>query len=338
MTYRFPAALVAVAVAACSDVVTAPPAPIEGSFTVDASSGWVYVSLADSATVVPTPSARESDQWDIAFSVTNVTLNGGDAGPGGVAGACICQNAGASAAEILAMTVDSEEADFEAVTEVPSSASFIEDELTPAIAAWHSGSGASATADPSRVFLVRLTDGTSYAKLHVTAIDNATATSAGRVTIEYAVQSNSTAGFGPTRTITLDAGVAAESAADLNSATPFSTLPATWDVRLVGWDILVNGGVSGPGTASVATGSDSFESTTTAAVAAQAYRPDVYAGVFGASRWYRYNLANDNRISPTFDVYLIRRGTAVYALQITNYYSAAAQPRHITFRYRQIAP
>ena len=61
------------------------------------------------------------------------------------------------------------------------------------------------------------------------------------------------------------------------------------------------------------------------------------ADAFAASRWYRYNLAGDNRISPTFDVYLIRRGSAVYKLQVLDYYSDTGAPRNITFRYQQIA-
>src|SRR5687768_10371157 len=76
---------------ACSDAVTDPPALASGEFTVDASASWTYVSLADSV-VVSLTSPRESSEWDIAFFATNVTLNGGDAGPGGVTGACVCLN------------------------------------------------------------------------------------------------------------------------------------------------------------------------------------------------------------------------------------------------------
>jgi hypothetical protein len=326
----------AVLLASCNDAVTEPPPVIEGTFTVDASTGWVYVSLADSATVVPTPSARESSAWDIGFSTTSVTLNGGEAGPGGVTGACVCQNAGATNAEILAMTPEAEKPDFDAVTSVPAGATFVEDELTPAITSWYSGSGATASADESKVFLVRLADGSSFAKVRVAAIQNASAGNPGAVTLEYAVQSSASAAFGQTRTITVDATSASQTSVDLN-ADAFSTEAGEWDIRLVGWNLLVNGGVSGPGAAGVATGSGSFESITTASTTPQAYRIDVYAGVFGTHQWYKYNLANDNRISPTFDVYLVKRGTTVYKLQITNYYNASAQPRHITFRYRRIA-
>src|SRR5688500_1328968 len=145
--------------AACSsDDVTAPPPPVEGSFTVDASRSWNYVSLGDSALVSPTPAAGQSAAWDIAFFATNVTLNGGQAGPGGVTGFCICQNATATNDQVLAMTPESEEADFEAVTAVPAGATLTADALTPAITGGFSGTGASAAAEPSKPLLVRPSD------------------------------------------------------------------------------------------------------------------------------------------------------------------------------------
>jgi hypothetical protein len=317
--------------AACSDAVTDPPALASGEFTVDASNSWTYVSLSDSAVVTPV-APREAGDWDIAFFATNVTLNGGAAGPSGVTGACICQNEIATNAEILAMTAASEKDAFDAVTAVPPEATFESDALTPAFSAWYTGTGAAAAADPSRVFLVRLSDGTSFAKVHVTGITGATATSFGTVTLEYAVQTSATAAFAATKTIT----VSTDAAVDLNTDA-VTTSPTAWDVRLEGAALLVNSGVSGPGAAGVADGTDTFANTTTASTQPQAYRTDRYAGIFGSSPWYRYNIAGDNRISPTFDVYLVKRGSAVYKMQIINYYSASGAPRHITFRYQQIA-
>src|SRR5688500_9284978 len=85
----FVASLACLGAACSSDDVTAPPPPAEGSFTVDASRNWTYVSLADSTLIAPTPAANQSAAWDIAFFATNVTLNGGQAGPGGVTGFCV---------------------------------------------------------------------------------------------------------------------------------------------------------------------------------------------------------------------------------------------------------
>ena len=331
------AAALIVATACTSDDVTAPPPPPQGSFTLDATQRWSYVSLADSAVVSPTPSANQSGAWDIAFFATNVTLNGGQAGPGDVTGLCICQNAGASNDQILAMTPESEQADFDAVTSVPAGATFVSDVLTPAISAWFTGTGASATADPARVFLVRLADSLSYAKVHVTGIAGASATSPGQVTLEYAVQASPTAALGTSRTLTVDVSTGAKSV-DLDAGT-ITTSATDWDLRVDGFTILVNGGISGPGKGGAAVGTGSYEAITTAKTQDQAYQIDRYTGVFGTNRYYRYNIDanNPNRISPTFDVYLIKRGSAVYKLQIVNYYNATNQPRHVAFRYKQIA-
>jgi hypothetical protein len=327
------AALASLLLSACGDSVTEPPPPVEGTITVDASAAWTYVNLETGATVTPSPSARESSAWDIGFFATSVSLNGGAAGPAGVMGSCLCQNAAATNDEVLAMTDVSELAEYEAVSSVGSSATFSADALVPALSAWYTGTGAAAVADPAKVFLVRLSNGSSFAKVHVTNIQGASATSAGSVTLEYAVQATSADAFGATKTITL---TSASTSADLKTDALIST-GNTWDVRLEGWNLVLNGGVSGSGSAAAADGGETFATTTTAVTAPQAYRTDGFGGVFSASPWYRYNILGDNRISPTFNVYFVKRGTSVYKIQIINYYSSTGTARHITFRYKRIA-
>jgi hypothetical protein len=328
----------ALAVTACAtDDVTGPPAPVAGAFTVDASTRWVYVSLRDSAIVTPSPSAGESSAWDIAFNATNVTLNGGQAGPGGVTGFCVCQNSGANLtnAQWLALTADGERPDFDAITAVPAGAAFAADVLTPAFTGWFTGSGAGAVASPDSVYFVRLSDSSGVAKVRVTQLQGASATSAGRVTLEYALAGNGQAAFGASRTAALDLATGAKSL-DLQTGQP--TTGVDWELRFDGFAARVNGGVSGPGNAAAAKITTATWATATpATTAANAFRTDVHAGVFNASRFYKYNIGGDNRITPTFDVYLIRRGSTVYKLQIVNYYSATGQARHIAFRYQQIA-
>jgi hypothetical protein len=332
------AAAASLAASACAtNDVTAPPPVAAGAFTVDATTRWVYVSLRDSAIVTPTPSANESGAWDIAFNATNVTLNGGQAGPGGVTGHCICQNSATnpSNAQWLAMTPESERADFEAVTAVPAGAAFTADALTPAITGWYTGSGAAAVASPDSVYLVRLSDSSGVAKVRVTQLQGASATSAGRVTVEYALAANGATTFGAARTATLDLTGGARSL-DLNTGQ--ATTAADWELRFDGFAVRVNGGVSGPGKGAAAKlAGATFATATPNGTPANAYRTDVYAGVFNTSRFYRYNLGGDNRITPSFDVYLVRRGSAVYKLQIVNYYSATGQARFVAFRYQQIA-
>ncbi len=337
LTRTLIAASIPLLAAACAsdDVIAAPPASA-GEFTVNATSSWVYVSLRDSSLVVPQPSASESGAWDIAFSATNVTLNGGAAGPGGVAGACLCQNLSASNHAVVGMTPANQEAAFDTVSAVPAGLAFTADAMTPAISGWYAGVGSAAVADSGKTFLVRLSDSLSFAKVRVRSLQNPTATSAGRVTLEYAVQSSATAAFGPVRTLEIDLTTPGARNVDLNTGT-LTTAANEWDLRFDGFTVRVNGGVSGPAKAAAAAATAGFAATTSAAVQANAFRTDVYAGVFGTNRFYRYNIGNDNRISPTFDVYFVKRGAVVYKLQIVNYYNAVGQARHITFRYEQIA-
>lgn len=331
------ALLAALALGACATDQVAGNADLvtEGTFTVDASTSWRYVNLSDSALVVPSPSASESGAWDIAFNATNVTLNGGEAGPGGITAACICQNAAATGDEVLLMTAESERADFDAVTTVPAGLTWYSDALTPALAGWFTGAGATAAADPSRSWLVRLRDSTGYAVVRVASVAAPSATSAGVVTLEFALQPNAAAPLGAVQSLQVDLTTPGAKRVDL--ATGALTTSATdWDLRLEGFTIRVNGGVSGAGKGGAALNTAAFEATTTAVTQANAYRTDVYAGVFGAHRYYRYNLAGDHRISPSFDVYLLRRGTTTWKVQVVSYYSATGTPRQVTFRWERI--
>jgi hypothetical protein len=184
------------------------------------------------------------------------------------------------------------------------------------------------------VFLVRLADSTSFAKVHITQLSNPTATSPGVVTIEYAVQADSNGVFGSVQTLDVDLAAGPQQV-DLNTGTVGASV-TDWDLLIDGFSIRLNGGVSGTGDAAAAAATEDFANVTTAVTFGSAYRVDSFSGVFGEFPWYRYNLAGDNRISPTFDVYLIRRGNTTYALQITNYYNQTAQPRFVSFRFRRI--
>ena len=308
--------------------------------TVVAADGYAYASLANGETVAPTPEPSASSAWDLAFFATTVTVNGGQAGPAGIAAHCICQNQGASNPDVLAMTSASELADFEAVgaADIPSASSaWSTDVLTPAIDGWVTGAGAEASLVDGKFWKLRLDDGESFSKLRIASIEDMTATHAGTATIEYAVQETETSAFGPLRTITIDLAAGPVSV-DLNANAIVSA--ASWDVRVEGYTIRVNSGVSGAGQAGAASpeeGED-FATLGSAVIAEQAYLADRYAGVFGEHPWYRYNLTGAHGVHPTFDVYLVRRGSSVFKLQLLNYYGPAGQARHITFRYEQIAP
>jgi hypothetical protein len=321
--------------AACSsDEIQQPPTPVEGELTVDASTTWAFATL-DEGEAVTIADPTSEPGWDMGFNTTRVMLNGGAAGPGGVVGTCLCQNAAASDAEIVAFTPESELADFDAVTEadIPAASEFQEDALVPAIHGWYAGEGTAAVAAPENVWLVRLQAGTSFAKVHVTSLASPDAEHAGQVTLEYAVQSAADQPFEATQTVTLDAST--PSRLDLNTG---STTPADaeWDLAVDGYTIRLNGGVSGTGAAAAAATTEEFSAITTAATDPRAYFQDNFGGVFTSHPWYRYNLTGENIIHPTFDVYLIKRGDDVYKVQLINYYASTGEPRHITFRYAKL--
>lgn len=125
----------------------------------------------------------------------------------------------------------------------------------------------------------------------------------------------------------------------------------TWDIGFSATSVAVNGGTAGPGgvtvyclcqnaaatTADVLTMTADNQATAFANVTALSIPASTAAGwsseTFATSKWYKYNLAGDNRISPTFDVYLVQRGSRVYKLQVVNYYGPAGETRRITIRY-----
>ena len=106
-------------VAACgSDATTSPPPPpVTATLTVDASQAFAYVKLGVPAQVVTVSDAATSAAWDLGFFATNVIVNGGAVGPAGVTAYCICQNATATDASVMTMTVDNQLTTFEAVGE-----------------------------------------------------------------------------------------------------------------------------------------------------------------------------------------------------------------------------
>jgi len=336
-------AAASVPLAACSDSTTEPPPPPQTSeITVDASAAPAYVKLGDPASTVTVTNPSTSAEWDLSFFATSVSVNGGAAGPGGVTAYCLCANANATVSELQAMTPANQLAAFDAVTSgsVPAASSFIADALNPAIHGWVTGTGSSAAAVPTKSWIVRRSAGSVIlGKFRVTAVSGATATSAGNVTVEYSIQPSSGAAFGAVQTRTLNVA-AGPVYLDL-AAGPVSATSA-WDLQLSGYDIKVNGGVSGTGGVSALLDDSTPFASITAAYASTApsvaYRSDSFGGVFATSPWYRYNITGtDNQIWPNFNVYLVRRGDTVFKVQITGYYNTAGVPRQITIRSSRVS-
>lgn len=337
---RYPILLAAALGAACNATDTSGPGPRAepATLTVDASADWAWVRLGDPAATVAVTDRATSTAWDLGFFATSVMLNGGAAGSAGVEGHCLCANADLPDAAIMAMTAESEAAAFEAVglTAVPVEPSAWEtDALDPAIGGWWRYDSVThrVSADASKVWKIRTTAG-GYAKLRVIAIEGATRDHAGRVTFQHAYQDAAGTPFGEVRTTTVDVAggtvrvdLSAEGLVD----------GADWDLAFEGYTIRINGGVSGSGGVGAVLADESFEEMTDAGDApASVYRGDAFGGVFVARPWYRYNLRGNHQIWPTYDVYLIRRGTEIWKVQLIGYYDVEGRSRRITFRYARL--
>jgi len=325
-------------ISACDSNPTTPGSGQEpfDSLTVDASSTWALVRLGDPASTVSAADPTTSAEWDIGFFATSVMLNGGAAGPGEVVGHCLCANAGATDDQILALVPAAERQRFLDVgmARVPATPDdWQSDALAPAIEGWYAYDSAThiVSAAPEKVWKIRTSDG-AFAKLHVIDIADAAQAHAGRVTIEFAVQDAPGSPLGAAQTATLDASGGGRVYFDLLRAEV--TDASDWDIAIEGYDIRINGGVSGGGGAGAVLADESFDEMTDASDApAEVYAGDAFGGVFDEHPWYRYNLEGNHQIHPTFDVYLVRRGDDVYKVQLVSYYGPTGDTRQITFRY-----
>jgi hypothetical protein len=338
---------------ACSDddgitgTINLPAGPTQ-TITVNAASGFVYLTLGDTARVATVADAAASTAWDVGVFAFNTVINSGAGGPGETRGVCLCAPE-PTVARLQQMTAQGELARFDSVTtaRVPDASQFRSDSLVPGVEGWFNGTpGSTATARATRTFLV--VDGTTapiYTKLRVVSFTNPSATGPGTVTIEWASQAAPfTAPFGTVRTTTLTVG-AQPVYLDLTTGT---SVPSTgrWQLQFRGWSIRANSGVSGPGVVSIARLDNVDFATLTApqalAVPRGQFVRDNQVGPFSTNGFigspWRYNiLGNDNQVWPTYDVYLVRRGSNVWKLQFTSYYGPGAQERQVTIRYARLA-
>ena len=336
------AALAALSLAACSDNDPVGPGEDPGStLTVDAAESWAYVALSgDEAKAVTVSDPATSLEWQLGFYATSVMLNGGAAGSGSVVGHCLCLNAAATDEEVQAMTPESTLAEFEAVTaaEIPTAEeAWQSDALAPVIDGWYSydPSTHAVSAVPENVWKVRSASGQAFAKVHVTGVEGATRNHAGTVTVEFAVQASAGEAFGPTQTVSVDLSAGA-AYLDLETGVLVSAADE-WDLWLEGYEIRVNGGVSGSGEAGAVLSGQAFGAVDDASNApARVYAADTYGGVFEADPWYRYNLDGAHQVWPTYDVYLIQTAEGVYKVQLTGYYGPTGDSPQITFRYARL--
>ncbi len=329
--------------AACEDEVTAPEVTLaEGEVQINASSptDFVFFSL-ESGQVVQVASPESSNDWDIGFRRFSLKLNGGVAGPGGVAGYNLANNEGATEEQVLAFTPADGQTTFDAITEADiSGAQFIEDGLIADRGGpffRFSPQAGTLVANPGAAWRVRDAEG-AFGVFRVAELNMAGQIPLGK-SIEYRYQPAGGA-VSELRTVAVNYGQGTNYV-DLSTGATVTPDGCNWDIAFTPeFEIEFNADCQAGSfpidptedftaltDASNAPEYGPFLSTISGAI------PNTISSPRGP---FLYNLEGNQRLWPTFNVFLIRKGSAVYKIQITDYYNVTGDSGYPTLRYEQL--
>lgn len=332
--------------AACESEVAAPDEVVyeEGEISLDASSPihFVYLNL-DSGTGVTPADPPNSTDWHMAFRRFSVRLNSGVSGPGSVMGHNLGNNAGAAAEQVAAMTPEDGQAAFEAVTEadIPGSSSFMQDGLEPDPgASWFRFDGRTQTlvANPGVAWKVRESSDRGFAIFRVTELQMQGQRPLG-LTIEYRRQDpGGELGDARTTVADLSRGPAYVSFAGAQMPQADS---CDWDIGISPeFSILIND-ACGAGTFPLDATQDFTVVTQADDAPEYADFLSVISGAFpaavdDAAGIFWYGIQDNNRMWPTFNVFLVAAGQDVYKVQIFDYYDATGMSGFPSVRFQRL--
>ena len=352
-----------------------PPADSFSSIELDATAGgfgaqpddpvnkYTYFNLDSGQTVALTDTEADSSlDWHIAFKRTKVKLNGGSSGPGNVEGTVADSqddfyqaNGTVNNSVFLNATAEGE---LPAFQQVASSAGLIfeEDSNTPAIKGDGSSDGwwlynsqnHSITANNDAWWLIKSAKGDSYAKTHVTGIEQANK----QITLEMFVQGKDDSVFSTTPVSwTADIGAAGGSKCyDFDDAAQVDCTgigAGSWDIMVeisgFDWNIWSNSTVHGFGNGKAFGKIENADignyvsatMTSTGTDIVDHYAADG-SGAFLHNTWYAYGLQGNHKLWPNYRVYAIDTGTAKYKLQLVSFYNSGGVSGHITLRYETL--
>ncbi len=305
-------------------------APINAS----SSDTLVYFSFTANA-VVP-----KSAEWDIALRRYEVRLNSvATAGTTnrGVTAYSLGNNAALTDEQIVALTVESTRAAFDAVrlAAIPADTAFRAESLIENRMAYVNLAGAP-TANATAYWKVKTTTG--HALVRAAAITLAGNT-LGSITLESRLQTGATLGSVQSLPITLSTTPVFVSLAQNATVTPSG---CNWDLQINPLSFAVTTNVDCAVGTYPGGSAPTFANQTTANDAPQyalflsALAAPIPNSITESHAPFRYNLQGTNRLHPVFNTYLIKVDTRVYKLQIINYYSDAGASAHPTLRYSRI--
>ncbi len=335
--------LPAVVLSACEGDSAGPSRiPRTGQINLNASSqtGFAYLRFeGDSAVEVVSPASDA--EWDLAFRRYTVRLNGGVGGTKGVTGFNLANNAASDTAAFLAYTAGNQLPGFEAVSssDVPGAGSFTSEGLGPDYASWFRFDpfANGLVANPQAAWKVARA-GSGHALARVARIV-ATQSTLDSVTFEWRLaDQNGNLGTAQQLTVGTTGGL---NAVDFGTGTAVAATGCGWDVSAeVTFLVSISGGC---GTGSFPLDVSQSFTTVTRADDAPEYGPflarisgPIPSSFSNPAAPFLYDLAGDQRLTPTFNIYLIRVGNAVYKLQLIGYYSDTGASGYPTVRYARV--
>ncbi len=260
--------------------------------------------------------AVNDNSWHIAFKRSHIKVNGGEAGPSGIVGACIKPPVTASREEFIKLADEDWKKRFREVTTIPEDLQLSSEGVEPGILEWRIKKDNIFTAPPAKAWKLVLADGSSYAKMRVSKVSPDGET----MTITYAYQAAKDAPIEDERSAVIEPGQGFSFARGACIAADQSGLD--WDIRREGALLLLNSSVSGPGKAG-ALGSnkygamwDSVQNPSDAV----AFFTDEYGSLFRTPKWYRYNIDGKHGIHPNGAVYVLRSKEGDFKVQVYDYF------------------
>lgn len=334
----------ALSLTACEDEITNPDDQlVEGQVTLDATNPalFTYMTFADGGSEVAVSDPASSTDWDLAFRRFSGKLNGGVAGPGGVAGANLLSNASATDTEVTALTLADADAAWDAVTAADiAGATFVED----GIIADESGPwfrfdpiSQNLVANSGAAWKVREGDG-GFAVFRISELvmNGQTPQS---VTVEYRRQDAAGGTMGDAETIDVNLSMG-PAFVDLSTGTVAAPAGCGWDFSITFFEFAFNEACDA-GTFPL----DAAEDFNAVADAGDAPTYGAFLSVVSgafpstvddAGGVFWYNIEGNNRLWPTFNVFLVRSGSAIYKVQVTSYYNSSGESGFPTVRFEQL--
>lgn len=309
-----------------------------GPLNASSTDSLVYFSFASGA-LVP----RTAD-WDLAFRRYEVRLNSpavGGATSKNVLGFALDNNKMVSDAQVLAFTPAATLGAFDGLraAQIPADSQFQTDRLTENRQAYLNLSGVP-MANPANYWKLRLAN-ERFAVFRATRIKFTQSFAVDTLYLESRLQTGNTLGAVQSLAIAPANGVRRISFVTNSVVTgtgcnwDFEFAPAASQLSLVPNVACNVGTYPGPASPSFANATMASDAPQFATFLSTLVGP-IPNSVLDKSAPFRYNLQGNDRLHAAFNTYLVKSGTRVYKLQITDYYSNTGVAGFPTIRYARI--